>query len=232
MIEAYQWDYDFKFVVLGDVDMIDTIASHSPRDSSQVNTINRDVEIYQTGVNGRFTHPKKELGTFLRKDPIHPLVSYFFESYIALVFMSRSWEKTQKLLREQNRPDLFKYITKEIPIYVIVEDSYDERLCQEYQELFRQYFLYMGNTLPQIFYREEKSNIFEILDEILEVYFLHYAKNEYRNDPKLTICTVCAICFSDKSKLRKFEDYVICTSCDPNEFDKEKFRAWLKIDRR
>ena len=224
-------NFVFKFSVLGEKEIFDTPVKFKPDNPLPFELMNQYTMLYQFKVSGVYIIQNQELGDFLKKEPITRYIPLFFEEASTMVFITRSLASAQQLLKEQNRPELFKYVNKYLQIYVITEESHDDTLAKKYQELFKQYFVNMGDITPVIFSKGTEKKTFDVVEKILRHYFLQFAIQQSKNDPRLTLFGMCAICREEKTELQVHDEFVICNSCDPADFNEDKMRAWMKLDR-
>ena len=82
-----------------------------------------------------------------------------------------------------------------------------------------------------IFYKRNNDYTPDVIDKIMRHFITLYSKENYTKYKNLSIFTLCAICHKYTEELEIYEDYLVCNACDPKDYDEDKMRAWLRLDR-
>ena len=138
-------NYEFKFVILGDIAI--TLDNYVPDNKNLFDTVKQRTTFYDMQFLGLYNLMKHEIVDSMKAEILKKFIGKVFRGYSALIFPTRSFQITQKLLEQYNRPDIFMYITNQIPIYIMTGDEHDLNLTEEYKELMNKYFVNYGDYL-------------------------------------------------------------------------------------
>ena len=229
---------DFYFIVIGDLLMNRKIRDETIESVSQSDYLYFDSPI--AARKGEMTINLQQL-TWLYKIQVwgfrrlfadnHNLDRYLkrvfdgtFSIYSAIIFTSRSLEQSRQLLHDYDIAYLFSGVTKQTPVFMVVNDQEEMTKLQEYHQLLAQYCENL--TLDYMFiYQLPKTNNVELLEKIQKDFLL------LDSDTSSPFQRMCIVCHDDQQPMHIYNNYVICDSCDPKDIDEDKVQAWLRLNK-
>ena len=146
-----------------------------------------------------------------------------FSNYAAIIFTSPSLDQSQQLLQDYNMAYLFKAITEQTPVFIVVNDPQEMTKLPQYYELLSQYCDTLNLGYMSIYHLE--ANIGLLFEKIQQDFLL------LANEKLSSRFRLCVVCHDNQQKLYIHDNFIICDSCDPKDIDENKVRAWLKLDR-